>query len=171
MTDTITIKGIEFDLVSFCKMAKQIDTWVKDSNSFDLSDKVSARVDECGLKLIKQYVDHHTDDEKSVAMKPLKPNIHRSIADVFKNFDPWDGEFIEGLDHIQLTSLKIIAMEFHMMALIDKICIFIAFHMTQSLNSTEVDSLDEAKMIKIFKDDLNIDMPNLPKKLEIEDNE
>ena len=35
--------------------------------------------------------------------------------------------------------------------------------MTQCLNKAKVDSLDEEKMIKIFKTDLNIDMPNLPK--------
>jgi hypothetical protein len=160
---TITIKGVEFNKNAFRSMSKQIHIWSTDAT--DLSDKVSARVDEEGLKLIKQYVDHHSEnieDEKTIAMKPLKPNVHQTISDIFKDFDPWDGTFIDELDHNQRVKVKTIAIELHMMALIDKICIYLAFHMTQSLNVADTESLDEAKMIRIFKTDLNIDMPNPP---------
>jgi hypothetical protein len=175
MTDTIIIKEIKFNHSAFCSMSKQVATWIAKGDTNDLSDKVSALTDIEGLNLIKQYVDHHSenlDGENAVAMKPLKPSVHQSIADVFKEFDPWDGEFIDGLDHNQRTKLKNIAEELHMMALIDKICIYIAFHMTQSLNTAKVESLDEAKMIKIFLDDLNIVMPNRPApKIEVEPTE
>lgn len=166
MTDTITIKNIEFNKDAFCKMSKTISKWVEESKTDDLSDKVSARTDAEGLKIIQEYVDHHSenpDDEKPVAMKPIKPNVHKTLTDVFKEFDPWDGSFIESLDHNQRVKLNNIATEFGMMALINKICIYIAFHMTEALNKNKNEDITEAKMIEIFKNDLNIDMPNIPK--------
>jgi hypothetical protein len=173
MTDTITIKKIEFNREAFAKMSNKVKDWIdKDSDQTDFTSNVTPRMDEASLNLIKLYVDHHSQnlgDEKPVAMKPIKSNVHSSITALFNEFDPWDGTFIDELDHNQRVKLKNAATELSMMALIDKICIYLAFHMTQALNGVNADTLNEQKMMKLFKSDLNIDLPNPTKKVEEEE--
>lgn len=171
MTKLIRIKEYDFDFEAFRKFSKKINTLIDeekskdDSNIIDLSDKVSAIVNKSSLKFIKEYVDHHSSNieaEKEVSMKPIKPNIHKTVADLFNEFDIWDHEFIKKLSDSDRIKVYNVARELQMMALINKYCVFIAFQMTLILDDADIENLDEQKMIQMFKDELDIDMPNPP---------
>ena len=176
MTDVIIIKEIEFNKTALCAMSIKINKLfteeakteeAKTEEAIDLSDKISPRITKSGLELLKQYIDHHKsniDNEKLVHMKPLKPNLYNSVDDVFKEFDIWDGEYIKNMTPEQRIVIKYIAIELELMALIDKLCIYIAYSMIKTLSKTSIESLNEEKMVKIFKEDLNIDLPNIIKK-------
>ena len=165
--NTITLKeSVEFDKDALCAFSKKIQSWVKEGlNEEQINGKIGAMVTAKDLEILKPYVDHHAENpnaQKSLVMKPIKPTIHKKVEDLWKETDPWDGEFLSGLTHDGRTSLMRVAEELQMVALRSKICLFLAYfmHMKLEKDLENPDEMTGEKLIADFKKDLNIDLPH-----------
>lgn len=161
--ETITIKEVEFNKAAICSMSRTINKMLEDEPDVTKSfNNLSAKVGKKELEIIKPYVDHHSEDlekEKTRIMKPIKSSIHDSIDSVYPN-SKWDSEFLTNLNHENRNMLLKTAQYLQMIPLIDKLAIYIAYHLKKTLDTTKIENLDETKMYDMFKNELNINLPN-----------